>query len=205
MIEITINKKPYKIKSISELTFAEFNKIFVLAKVTDIREYLSVMTDISIEDLMSSVMTGATLETLYTLIFNVDIEATIKQEKATIKQGGKIHLMTDLSLETFGKAYYHDLYLQKYNAKVLNEYEIFIYSLAIALVENLDNGIEGTYNELAAMRWTDVLPQGFFLAKRYRRRSMTLTQHWKACILTMRKTNLKIRLQKHRFLSMARS
>ena len=54
MIPIKINGKKYEIKSLSELSFSEFNKVIVDNELIDLPNYLSLFCEIDRDVLMTS-------------------------------------------------------------------------------------------------------------------------------------------------------
>lgn len=162
---ITLNGKPYKIKQVSELSFTEFNKIFIQGGVSDLTGYLSLFCDIDIETLLNAKLSGASIPALDRQIFNLDFKAVLKDEKKTVEYDSKIISMEELAMKTFGNSYMFELIRQK---KGLNQYEVCMYALAIAIAKSNDmNLIQETYRNLSSKPWSKVLPQGFFLAKHF--------------------------------------
>jgi len=168
-MRIKINGNSFDIKSISNLSFNEFNKILIEGKVASLDEYLALFTEIPIDQLLKSKIKGVTIEAVHKFIFNIDIEKQLKEHKDTVTHRDMVYLVEKLELETFGKAYYYDLYFQRYKANQINHYQLCMYALAIALSPTLDDNIEQIYNELSLEKWTEFLPVAFFLAKKYRK------------------------------------
>jgi len=168
-MKLNINGKRHSVKSLSELTFKEFNKVLVKAKVGGLDEYLSVFLDIDKNELLGSKIKSYTLDSIHKFIFDIDVTAHIKTIPKAIMWKEKAYMVADLSLDTFGKAYYYDLYFQRYKAQQLNEYQLGLYALAVALTDSLDEKIEITYAQMEEEKWTKFLPTSFFLLKKYRK------------------------------------
>ena len=110
MKRIKINGEPYNVPSVSELTFNQFNDIIVIGKVTDLREYIALFTNIEIADLMKSDFSGASLPALNKMIFNVDIDSVMTDKKNVVKFKEEFYSMDELNHATFGKDYFFVLY-----------------------------------------------------------------------------------------------
>lgn len=205
MIKLKINGTNYEINPVSSLSFKDFNKIIVKGNVTDLKEYIAVTTDIPIDDLMSAKVEGVNFPALHQMIFDVDIEKTIKDPKKTLSFRGQTVLTDSLEMETFGKVYYYDLYLQKFGDKKINHYELMLYALAIALTEKLDSSIEGIYDELAEKNWRQVLPQGFFLNKRLAKKNRRLTRLLASFTHQLRSQNLRTLDCRRKLIAMERN
>lgn len=197
---VKINKKPYSLKPVSKMTFDEFNKIIVKGKVTDLTEYLSLYCDIPADELIHSKLQGASIPALHQSIFNVNISQVMKERKDTVKYDDTIYLVRELALETFGQQYMFDMYRQE---KDLNIYELSIYALAIALSESMDTTmIEHYYSKLCAMPWIKILPQGFFLAKKFSGSRMNSLKLYLACIAQSKKIMYRFRISKMKLIDL---
>jgi hypothetical protein len=163
-MNIKLNNVDHAIKPLSKLTFEEFNKIIGDGKATSLPEYLSLFCDIPIADLFAAKITGFNIPTAQKLIFDLDIEEVIKDKKETVKHKDQVISMEALKFKTFGQSYMFEMIRQKKP----NDYEMSVHALAISLSTSLDpEDIKKTYNQLSQQVWTKVLPQGFFLYKRY--------------------------------------
>ena len=163
-MNIKLNNVDHAIKPLSKLTFEEFNKIIGDGKATSLPEYLSLFCDIPIADLFAAKITGFNIPTAQKLIFDLDIEEVIKDKKETVKHKDHVISMEALKFKTFGQSYMFEMIRQKKP----NDFELSVHALAISLSTSLDpEDIKKTYNQLSQQVWTKVLPQGFFLYKRY--------------------------------------
>ena len=196
MQKIKINGARYSIPSISELTFYQFNEIIVKGQVTTFAEYISIFIDLPMDELMKSEFSGASLPSLNQLLFNVDIDSVMSEEKKTVKYNDINYAMSDLSPGTFGKNYYFDLFHGSQRNGRINYYELCIYALATGLAKENAGMIE--INEigvkLGLMNWMEVLPQGFFLAKKYSKSRKISIKWWLNCILPLKVTKWKMKL-----------
>jgi hypothetical protein len=202
---ITINKKAYEIKAISELTFEEFNKIVVLGSATDLKEYLALFCDIPLEELLASELKGASIPALHKMIFNVDIESVLKDKKHSLQWNDKTLLMSDISMKTLGNSYMFEIYRQAYEAKKINQYELCIYALAIALTNTQDMSvINKACARLKQSNWMKVLPQGFFLVKNSSLRRINLMKISMLCTWGLRLTTWKWRTSRIKYSKLER-
>ena len=180
MQRIRINNNPYNIPSVSELTFKQFNLLIIKGKVTDLKEYIALFIDMDMDKLMRSEFTGASMSTLHQMIFNVEVEKVMNDEKKTVQFDNETIAVSSLSHKTYGKDYYFDWYHGLKRRDKINMFELCMYALAIALTPE-DGSMEDiakNYTTLEGRKWTEVLPQGFFLAKKFsgsRKRSMRLS------------------------------
>lgn len=191
-MNIAINKTKYEIPVTSDLTCSQFNKIFIINKVTSLDHYLSLFTDIEQEKILESKISSYTVSALHAFIFDVDIEETIKNKKNTFKYEGDIYKAKDLELDTFGKEYYYDLYLQRCKAGKINEFQLSLYALAIAITPSLDDTIEKIYNKLLTYSWIKVAPVSFFLLKKYKNKKKHLTTELKTFTRVLKVVKLKM-------------
>lgn len=189
-MQIKLNNKIYTIKPVSQLTFTEFNNIIVKGKVSTLPEYLAMHTGLYVKQVMQSEIKAASVPYVHQCIFDIDVEKELKTEKNTVKYNGIVYETGYLSLSTFGESYLFDLHLQEYIKKKLNEHELYLYTLAIAIDSE---NYESIYNGLCEMNWTKVLPQAFFLAKKFRKKKPILIGLLKTSIWALRKTSLKTR------------
>lgn len=165
-MKLTINNKTHSITPISQLSVAEFLRIVVKGKVATLPEYIAIITDEQVEEIMKSQLEAASAPFIHQSVFDVAVEKELKQHKDAIMLKDEIHLMRDLTLKSFGKSYFFDLYLQQFIEKKINEYELCVYTLAIALCDELSDKVEQTYQQLIKMNWRKVLPQAFFFGQK---------------------------------------
>ena len=201
MIKIKLNGKRYTIPRLSELTFEQFNKIIVKNKVNSLKEYLAVLTGNTTEEIMASEFSGAQLPSLQEMIFDVNIDAVIKDKKTVVECFGIYHIVSNLGHGIFEKNYQFGLFSGLYEQKKINFNELCLYSLAIALCDNelvnLDE-INKRYEFLNNKPWKDVLPQGFFLAKKLSKSKIISIRLYLSCTLQSKriKTNLQVSKKK---------
>ena len=180
MIKIKLNNHPFEIQSISELTFSNFNRIMIKAKVSQLAEYLSLFSSLDVGELMESEFKGASIPTLYASIFDCDIKAILKTKFETFKYEGETVILKDIKISTYGRQYFFSLYYEQYKADKINIYELSLFCLAICLSSDQDGeDISKIYKELSLMNWRDVLPHSFFLLKKFLNRK---SGSWKASI-----------------------
>ena len=165
MIKIKIAGRPYLIPSVSQLTFTQWNKIFITSKVSDLPEYLSFFTDIPVDQLMESRLSGASIPALHALIFNVDQGSVLKDRNLVFEYKGEYRLIKEMDFDTFGALYHYEIYRSAKDDERINQYELAMYALAITMAG--EDEIEPTYKALCGMVWTKVLPHAFFLNKEY--------------------------------------
>ena len=203
MKRIKINGEPYNVPSVSELTFNQFNDIIVIGKVTDLREYIALFTNIEIGDLMKSEFSGASLPALNKMIFNVDIDSVMTDKKNVVKFKEEFYSMDELNHATFGKDYFFDLYHSRQKAEQINFFQLCMYSLAVALASDTDGMTEigKNYERLCNRNWMEVLPQGFFLAKKYSKGTKDLMRLWANCILPLKVTKWKTYILEQRLIT----
>lgn len=165
MVKLKLNGKKYSVKSVSELTFNEYNRVIIKAKALDLPEYLAVMTGILPEKIMNAKLDGASLPAIYNTLLDVqDHNAVVKTKKHTVEFRGEIISMDSIELDTVGKSY---LFSTVCSSKKLNDFEKSVYALAVGLADKLDmEEVRGIYQELIQINWRNVLPQGFFLLKK---------------------------------------
>ena len=204
--KIKLNNKPFDIPSVSELSFKQFNEIIVKGDVTDLKEYISLFTNIDMATLMASDFSGASLPALSQSIFDVEVDKVMNDEKETVTIEGKTIAISSLSHATFGKNYYFDLYhgLKKHDK--INMFELCLYALAIALTPDAGSmkDIGEKYKQFEETNWMKVLPQGFFLARRYsqtKRNSIALSV---SCIVQSKLMTWKINFSKRKLIILER-
>jgi len=185
------------IPKLSELTFDQFDRIMIQGKVSDLKEYISVFIDMDMDVLMNAKFSGASLPALQVKLFNVNIEDTIKDKKDTVMFKEKIQTVEGLSHNTFGKDYHFDLYNGLYKREKISFYTLCVYSLAIALSKTMEGKeIEENFQSLSKQKWTEVLPQGFFLAKRFCGGKVNSIRLWVICTLVSKGINLMTKISR---------
>jgi len=195
-MKLKINQKEYYIKSLSKLTFKEFNKIIGDGNAIDLPSYLSLFCDIPIDQLNSAQLTGFNIPAAHQLIFNIDIEKVIKDKKETVIFRDQAISMESLRFKTFGQSYAFEMIRQQKP----NEFELSVYALAIALSTSLDpEYIKEVYNELSHQIWTKVLPQGFFLHKKFCNSKMALISLYLRFTLKLKIIKWKLQASRMKF------
>lgn len=163
-MKLTINKTPYEIPALSELTCEQFIKV-IQGEVLDIPSYISIFTDMPVDVLMKSPVKAASVTYIHALLFNVSIDKAFEDKKKVIEWNGMYHLISDLAFDIFGKSYFFDIYHQLYIQRKITDHEMMLRALAVGLGDT--DTIDDRYEKLLNTQWTQVLPHAFFLAKRY--------------------------------------
>lgn len=206
MQKLKLNGTTYKIPTLTDLTFEQFDRVMVEGEVSDLKEYISVFIDMDMKELMNAKLTGASLPALQQTLFNVDIDKAIKDEKAIVKLFDKYYTVSELSHNTFGKNYQFDLYNGLYKREKISFYKLCVYSLAISLCDSLDHEeIEKNYKDLSNQKWTEVLPQGFFLAKKLSGSKVNSMRLWVICTLISKAINLKMKFSRKKLVALERT
>jgi hypothetical protein len=203
-MKIKVNGKGYEVRSLSQLSFDEFNKVLVKAKVSGLDEYLSIFLNMEKVDLMNAKIKSYTVEALHRFIFDIDVTDKVKNPPRVIEYDDRHYTLESLDLDTFGKSYYYDLYKQREKAGQINQYQLYMYALAIALSPTLDDEIEKIHKTLCSSKWTHYLPAAFFLAKKYRPRSMHSVMQSMRFMLGLRLIKWRIRTSKRRSIQWAK-
>ena len=192
-MNLKINGKKHNVKPISQLSFEEYNRIVIQGKVATLPEYIALITDYPVEDVMQSEIEASSTPYIHQMIFDCDVQKELKEKRETVKVRDETYLTNELTLKSFGKSYYFDLYLQKHVEKKINEYELAMYALAIAISDELSDKVEQVYQDLANQNWRKVLPQAFFLAVKSRRLRPISIKLLKASMQELKKTHSKTR------------
>ena len=179
MIKIKLDGTKYEIPSVSELSFKDFEHKVFKDNVMKLPEYLSIFTGFGVEQLMSSEFSGLSVPSLHQMIFDVDIEKELRVGFETITFRGKVYEIKDLLINDFGKHYFFGLHFENYRAKKISFYQLSIYSIAVALSTEKDlKQVQEIYEELIEMNWREILPQGFFLLKKYLKKKEGSIKVW---------------------------
>lgn len=195
-MKLKINGKEFPIFKISEMSFRQFNEIIVKNEVSDIPAYLSIITGMTVEEVMASQVKCSSFPALHAYIFDVDINEAMKLTPNVIEVGGKDYLTKDLSISTFGKSYVLELKAQGKD----NAYVKSVYALAVALCEDSDaNKISQIFYDLCEMNWLKVLPTAFFLQKRISKGKLKSKILLKMYIWGLKKINLKTLICQKRY------
>jgi hypothetical protein len=196
MINITLNKKTYKIPKVSELSFKDFSKIMIDKEVSELSEYLSLFTDMSIDTLMNSEFRGNSVASIYLSIFDIDIKSYLETKFNTINYNGEILPVENFKIDLFGKHYLFGLYYERFKAKKINIYELSIYCLAIALEDkNNSEEVEKIYLELTSYKWNTILSQSFFLLRKFLKKKKGSWIVLMICMLRLRATRYRVKSQ----------
>lgn len=192
MIELVLNKKKIQVKRLSDLTVREFNTIMAKDEAVTFPEYLSYFCETDKDNLMAAEYVGKSLTSAHAQIFNVEVWEVIKDKKHTIDFDGSIRSMSDVSIDTFGKNYMIDL-KRKTLGEVMNQYEFSVYVLACGLSSDPNGADVGEiYSGLMDMKWTNVLPQAFFLNKNIQRGRLKKIVFYLNYTLPLRRISLRI-------------
>ena len=167
MIKIKINKKTVYIKTVSELSFEEFNAIIAESESISLPAYLAYFSEMDEKTLLSSEFKGNSLTSLYQKIFNIDVKSTVlDKSRKTFTYKDKVYLLDDLRINTFGKAYSCEVAREAFRSGRFNNYEYCLYVLACGLSKDLrGDDIDDIFQDLVKSKWIHVLPAGFFLSK----------------------------------------
>jgi len=191
MIKLKINGVGYNIPPVSKLTFDEFNKIRIKGDNNNVIDYISAYTQTPKDDLMRAQMKVASPAALHQSIFDIDEDKELKERKLVLKYDGTFYELDHLAINTFGKSYHFELYRQQYAQDKINNYELCLYALAIALSDVVDKDIEVIYRELKHYHWTQVLPHSFFLGKMFCGSMINSFLLSMRCISALKTTRLK--------------
>jgi hypothetical protein len=193
MLRLNINGKNHSITPVSKLSFDSFNRIIVQGKVSDLKDYLSLFIDIPISEMMDAEIKASSMPALYQSIFDLDIEGTIKRKPKTFtSNGGEVFIIDELRLNTFGKHYWFDLYMQLYKQEKINLYQLYVYALAIAISTGNDmKAVDVVYKDLIVRRWVEVLPAAFFLGRRFSKKKKGSIRLWITSILELKEITLR--------------
>lgn len=199
MIDINIGGRDVSVPAISELSFNDFNKIILRANCCDLEGYLSLYCDIPLSELRQKGLASVdSLRGLHRRIFDLDPAAVLKKGKTVLFYGGEAVSLTDLDYVQFYQGYFYEMVMQRAESGDIGRPEMYLYCLAIALSRpggpDMD-GVEEIYGVLSGMPWKDVLPQGFFLQRKWRLPSTGMRCTSKTFMLGLRAVGLSIRLQ----------
>lgn len=193
MEKIKINGKAKYIPSISELTFRQFNDIIVKGNALELKEYLSLFLDLPVEQIMKSTIICASIPALHQKIYNLNIEEVLKDTKSTIEYNGEIYTMSELEIDTFGKAYMFELMRLKQEEGKINQYELCLYAMALSLSKHPKyDDVDEIFKSLYDHKWTSVISQSFFLAKRINKKRIQRLLLSTTCIWELRAIRLKM-------------
>lgn len=207
MVRLNINGKNHSITPVSKLSFESFNRIIVQGKVSDLKDYLCLFTDMPISELMEAEIKTASMPALHQSIFDCDIEETIKRKPNTFtSNSGEIFILDELRLNTFGKHYWFDLYTQLHKQGKINLYQLYLYALSIAISSGNDmKAVEVVYKDLQVRKWVDVLPAAFFLGRKFAKKKKGSIKSWITSMLELKEITLRNWLTLHKLKRMERS
>ena len=195
MIKVKINNKTHQIKRLSELTTDQFNRMYLDGNVDDLLKYLAFFVDMQYEEFIKSDIKCDNLESLHFQIFDVNPEEVIKREKEVLEYKGQKIKTEDIQLNNVGKHYLYDMYFQLYRDDRINIFELSVRALAIAFLPEDKSAdmseAENIYRELKKSNWMQILPVGFFLFKRYKRKRISSWRLWIHSTLILKAIHLK--------------
>ncbi len=199
-MKIKIDGKPYKIKKLSELSFTEFNNIMIKGQCNDLKSYLSLFIDMPMKEFLNAKLKGVSLTSLAERVFDCDEAAVIEDKRNTVKLRGDILIVGEAGLWSVGQSYLFELNLFNYKDGKINEYELAIWALAIALLKDDEisdmTKAQDNYNDLISQTWVSVLPQAFFFLKRTVKAKISSPRLSTRFMQGLRKTNFLTRISK---------
>jgi hypothetical protein len=186
-----INGKKYRIPQVSDLKCSKFISVFGSGEDIDLKAYLSLFIDMPIDDLMNASIKSSSIPAIQASLFDIDINTVIKNPQNTLHYNNKYYLISDMSLDTFGKAYVFDLYFEKHKSNQINNFELCMYATSCFLSESPDTDeIQKVYDKLLEYNWTDIIPISFFLAKKLLRKKKGFLIWWLKSTLALRRMRL---------------
>ena len=195
MIKLKINGDTHLIKPLSELSFDQFNRMYLDGNVDDLLKYLAFFVEMDYNDFIKSDLKCANLDSLHYQIFDVNPEEIIKRNKEVLIFNGEQIKTEDIQLNNVGKHYLYDMYFQLYRNDNINIFELSIRALSIALLSDKESAdmlaAEDNYDELKKSNWMQVLPVGFFLFKKYKRKKINSLRLWIHYTLILKAIRLK--------------
>lgn len=200
-MKIKINDTKYFIPPISSLNFNEFNDIIIKNEITNLKEYISLLVDIPIDELMSAKISEGSSELLHNTLFDVQIDKAIKDVRSTIVYEDNVFIVNDMSLDTFGKVYLFDLIYSKYASKEINIYELSIKTLSLFMANSHDmEEVDRISLYLSRQNWLKILPTAFFLTKKLLKKKKGLRIILIQCMLELKRIRLlsSFRIMKYR-------
>ncbi len=184
MIKLNIDGEDVKVPAVSELSFKDFDRIVAKAGCGDLEGYLSLYCRVPLERFRRSrLKSGDSLRGLHRRVFDLDPVETVKRKKEVLVRRGVPMEMRKVEMNYFYQGSFYDLYQQMHEKGEITAYELSVRALAIALAPEKCpdmEKVEGTYVELAEMKWKDVLPQAFFLHRN------TIGGKWRTLIWSIR-------------------
>ncbi len=196
MIKIEIKGKDYMIPPISKLSFNDFNNILIKGEAYDIPSYISIYTDVPLKELKKAKLVSQdSLKGLHRMIFDLDPLKTVKQKKEVLFFDKEAISMQAIGISFFYQSYFYDIYMQQYEEKTINFYELCLYALAIGLLPEGCTDItkvKPIYEALSSIPWKDVLPQAFFLHKTTRKKNLNSIKQSILCTMELKKAQISI-------------
>ena len=203
---IKIDNIKYHIKKISELSVKEYSLIIQSNMNYDILSYLEVFTNQKIKS--KEVKSNINLADLQSLIFDLSVDYR-KIEKPNIFIYKSNQFLTDeLLCNTYQTHYIFDVYRNMYNTQKISIIEFLTYSVAIMLERKIyykndfnTDKINEIYENLLNYEWTKILPLGFFLQKKLRKKNNYLMIFLKSLMINFHflikwiMKNLKIKIR----------
>ncbi len=198
MVKVNIKNKDYLIPPLSALSFTDFHNIIVRGKAYDIPSYISIYTDIPLNELKrAKLVSNGSLVGLHRMIFDLNFHDEIRSKKEMVIFRGEYISVVAIGIDYFYQSYFFDMYLQKYGEKKIDFPQLALYSLAIGLLpEGCTDiaAVEELYVGLSAAKWVDVLPQAFFFVQHTKKKSLILTLQSKAYMWGLRKAQCQTRI-----------
>lgn len=178
-MKIKVNNKSHEIPAMSKLSFETFNKVIFVNEIFELKEYIAVFADMPIDELMNAEIKTFSMPALHALLFDIDVEKTIKTAPDTFYFDNDTHLLQQMTLSTFGQNYIFDLYYGKYNEYKINFYQLCVYALSCYLTKDYSTSeVQKTYDILKLQDWRIMLPVAFFLARKFLRKKKGFLRLW---------------------------
>lgn len=171
MIKLRVNKKLSDVKFVSELNVLEYKQILENPIDMNIVSYISSILGEDISD--KPIKSNVDLKAIESAVFDVDKDFTKLKAPKTFTCNNKTLILDENSLSNkAGYVYMYELYKDNPKYGII---DLCLYTIAILFSNDLDgNEHEKIYNDLIKMKWTEVLPVGFFFIKKLsKQRSIT--------------------------------
>ena len=194
-MDLRINGDKHIVPTVRELTASQFIDVIIDREIAGLKEYLSVFSNIPVDEFNNAEIKTASLPALHANIFNADVEAIIRQKPNRVEHRGISIAISHVEINTYGSRYYADRKRHSVDMNNTRGYlDYCLYILALGLTKEVDPvETEKIYNELLQRSWVDVVPAAFFLAIRYSKMSLTSRAQYLVCILELKRVSLLIR------------
>lgn len=161
---IKIDGKKHNVSPLSKLSTNDFIQVVNKMRYLDLVSYLSAMTGKNIE---KSKVKINNLELAESVFLDEDIDIEKLRCPESLQFDGNVLSVKELDNGTFGRRYLFNVYRRNYEEKKFGIHELMVYAVAINLSKKEEyEDIDDIYKKLMSMRWTVVLPIGFFLCQK---------------------------------------